>query len=74
MSILGPARLGPARLRRLTVGRYERLVLRASALREQLHTNVDRMLNDVVSFKIRVQRSLDDYKGFVAGELERELS
>jgi kinetochore protein NDC80 len=74
VSNLGPARLGPAQLRGLTVRRYERLVLRSSALREELHRNVDRMLNDVVSFKISVQRKLDNYEGFVAGELERELS
>lgn len=31
------------------------------------------MLNDVIKFKIHVQRSLDDYEGFVTEELEREL-
>jgi kinetochore protein NDC80 len=31
------------------------------------------MLNDVIKFKIHVQKSLDDYEGFVADELEKEL-
>lgn len=53
--------------------RYEQLVLRAGSLREELHTEIDRMLNDVIKFKIHVQKNLDDYEGFVADELEKEL-
>ncbi|KAF4455869.1 kinetochore protein NDC80, partial [Fusarium austroafricanum] len=52
---------------------YEQLVLQANALREELHTEIDRMLNDVIKFKIHVQKNLDDYEGFVADELEKEL-
>ncbi|GKU00971.1 unnamed protein product [Fusarium langsethiae] len=52
---------------------YEQLVLQANALREELHTEIDRMLNDVIKFKIHVQKSLDDYEGFVTEELEKEL-
>ncbi|KHN99044.1 Kinetochore protein Ndc80 [Metarhizium album ARSEF 1941] len=52
---------------------YEQLVLRASSLREELHTEIDRMLNDVIKFKIHIQKNLDDYEGFVADELEKEL-
>ena len=48
-------------------------MLRASSLREELHTEIDRMLNDVIKFKIHVQKNLDDYEGFVADELLREL-
>lgn len=48
-------------------------MLRASALREELHTEIDRVLNDVIKFKIHIQRNLDDYEGFVADELEKEL-
>lgn len=55
------------------LSRYEQLVLRANSLREELHTEIDRMLNDVIKFKIHVQKNLDDYEGFVADELEREL-
>ncbi|KAI6783561.1 kinetochore protein NDC80 [Emericellopsis cladophorae] len=52
---------------------YEQLVLRANSLREELHTEIDRMLNDVIKFKIHVQKGLDDYEGFVTEELEGEL-
>jgi kinetochore protein NDC80 len=31
------------------------------------------MLNDVIKFKIHVQKGLDDYEGFVTEELEGEL-
>lgn len=48
-------------------------MLQANALREELHTEIDRMLNDVIKFKIHVQKNLDDYEGFVADELEKEL-
>lgn len=47
--------------------------MRANSLREELHTEIDRMLNDVIKFKIHVQKNLDDYEGFVADELEKEL-
>lgn len=53
--------------------RYEQLSLRANALREELHTEIDRMLNDIIKFKIHVQKNLDDYEGFVTDELEKEL-
>ena len=49
------------------------MVVRANALREELHTEIDRILNDVIKFKIHVQKNLDDYEGFVADELEKEL-
>ncbi|KAG5975117.1 kinetochore-associated Ndc80 complex subunit ndc80 [Claviceps digitariae] len=52
---------------------HEQLVLRANSLREELHTEIDRMLNDIIKFKIHVQKNLDDYEGFVADELEKEL-
>lgn len=31
------------------------------------------MLNDVVKFKMHVQKNLEDYEWFVADELEKEL-
>lgn len=31
------------------------------------------MLNDVIKFKMHVQRSLEEYETFVADELEQEL-
>jgi kinetochore protein NDC80 len=48
-------------------------VLRANTLREELHTEIDRMLNDVIKFKIHVQKNLEEYENFVTDELEREL-
>lgn len=32
------------------------------------------MLNDTIKFKMHVQKSLEDYEGFVADELEKELA
>jgi kinetochore protein NDC80 len=31
------------------------------------------MLNDVIKFKMHVQKNLEDYESFVADELEKEL-
>ncbi|PSR75983.1 HEC/Ndc80p family-domain-containing protein [Coniella lustricola] len=53
---------------------YEQLTIRANALREELHTEITRMLNDTIKFKMHVQKSLEDYEGFVADELEKELN
>lgn len=43
-------------------------------MREELHTEITRMLNDTIKFKMHVQKSLEDYEGFVADELEKELN
>ncbi len=55
------------------LSRYEQLTLRANALREELHTETMRMLNDVIKFKMHVQKSLEEYEHFVTDELEKEL-
>ena len=52
---------------------YEQLTLRANALREEMHTNVESMLNDVIRFKVHVQKGLEDYESFVVDEVEQEL-
>ncbi|KAI1380293.1 HEC/Ndc80p family-domain-containing protein [Hypoxylon crocopeplum] len=52
---------------------YEQLTLRANSLREELHTEIERMLNDIIKFKVHIQKNLEDYEGFVADELEKEL-
>ncbi|KAH6647552.1 HEC/Ndc80p family protein [Truncatella angustata] len=52
---------------------YEQLTLKANALREELHTEIERMLNDIIKFKVHVQKNLEDYESFVADELEKEL-
>ncbi len=53
--------------------RYEQLTLRANSLREELHTEIEKMLNDIIKFKVHIQKNLEDYEGFVADELEKEL-
>ncbi|KAL2113155.1 hypothetical protein VUR80DRAFT_10024 [Thermomyces stellatus] len=52
---------------------YEQLTVRANALREELHTEIDRILHDTIKFKIHIQTNLSDYENFVADELEKEL-
>jgi kinetochore protein NDC80 len=54
--------------------RYEQLTLRANALREELHTEIEKMLNDIIKFKIHVQKNLEDYEAFVMNEVEKELA
>jgi kinetochore protein NDC80 len=51
--------------------RYEQLQLRANSLREELHTEIERMLDDIVRFKLHVQKNLEDYEQFIADEVER---
>lgn len=53
--------------------RFEQLTIRANSLREELHSEVEKMLGNVVNFKIHVQTSLEDYENFVAREVEQEL-
>ena len=58
--------------RLLTYYRYEQLTIRAAALREELHTQVERVLNDVIKFKIHIQQKLEDYEVFVDGEVSND--
>lgn len=41
-------------------------------MREELHTELERMLNDIIKFKVHVQTSLEGYEEFVAQEVEAE--
>jgi kinetochore protein NDC80 len=52
---------------------HEQLTLRANQLREELHTGVESMLNDIIRFKVHVQKGLEDYESFVVEEVEQEL-
>lgn len=54
--------------------RYEQLTLRANSLREELHTEIEKMLNDIIKFKVHVQKNLEDYEGFVVDEVEHDLA
>ncbi|GAM87967.1 hypothetical protein ANO11243_059960 [Dothideomycetidae sp. 11243] len=51
---------------------YEQLTLKSASLREELHTELERMLNDIIKFKVHVQTSLEGYEEFVAQEVEAE--
>lgn len=31
------------------------------------------MLNDIIKFKVHIQKNLEDYEGFVVDEVENEL-
>lgn len=53
--------------------RHEQLTLRADALREELHSKTERILNDIIKFKVHVQKSLEDLEGLVVDEVEGEL-
>ena len=57
----------------LILHRYEQLTLRANTLREELHTEIEKMLNDIIKFKVHIQKNLEDYEGFVVDEVELEL-
>ena len=57
----------------LNIIRYEQLTVRANALREELHTEIERILNDVIKFKVHIQKNLEDFEGFVVDEVEHEL-
>lgn len=52
---------------------YEQLTVRAAALREELHTEIERMLNDVIKFKLHIQKNLEEYEDFIAEEVDRDL-
>ncbi|CZR61139.1 probable TID3 Outer kinetochore protein-part of Ndc80p complex [Phialocephala subalpina] len=52
---------------------YEQLTLKANALREELHTEIEKMLNDIIKFKVHIQKNLEEYEGFVVDEVEHEL-
>lgn len=58
---------------KLICRRYEQLTLRANALREELHTEVEKMLSDVVKFKVHIQIKLEEYEDLVATEGAQEL-
>lgn len=42
-------------------------------MREDLHTEIDKILHDTIKFKIHIQTNLSEYENFVADELEKEL-
>lgn len=61
------------RLWSLIICRYEQLQVRANTLREELHTEIERMIDDIVRFKLHVQTKLEEYEQFIADEVEGSL-
>lgn len=52
--------------------RYEQLTLKSASLREELHTELEKIMNDIIKFKVHIQTSLEGYEEFVAQEVEAE--
>lgn len=52
---------------------YSQLKLRSEALREDLHSEVERMLQDIIKFKVHVSKNLEDYESIVCDEVNQEL-
>ncbi|PSK55926.1 Kinetochore protein ndc80 [Elsinoe australis] len=51
---------------------YEQLTLKSASLREELHTELEKIMNDIIKFKVHIQTSLEGYEEFVAQEVEAE--
>ena len=52
---------------------WEGMQTEAGQVREELHGNCERMLEDVVRFKLHVQKSLEEWEKAVGDEVEQEL-
>ncbi|KAF2086802.1 hypothetical protein K490DRAFT_43922 [Saccharata proteae CBS 121410] len=51
---------------------YEQLTLRAADLREYWHTEIEHMLNDIVKFKLHIQKGLEDFEELMDEEVSKE--
>lgn len=56
-----------------TLVAWEGMQVQAGGVREKLHRGVEGCLEEVVRFKVRVQRGLEEFEGWVGGEVEAEL-
>lgn len=52
---------------------WEAMREEAGKLREQLHAGVERALEEVIRFKVHVQKGLEEFEGWVGDEVEAEL-
>ena len=52
---------------------YERLVQRVGEVREELHTKIANMLDEVIKFKVHIQKGLGDFEEWVVAEQEEEM-
>ena len=48
------------------------MTLKSTALREALHSELERILGEIVNFKLHIHGSLEAYEEFVAQEVEAE--
>jgi kinetochore protein NDC80 len=52
---------------------WESMREEAAKVREDLHGNVERLLEEVIRFKVHIQRGLEEFEGWVGEEVEGEL-
>jgi kinetochore protein NDC80 len=52
---------------------WESMREEAGRVREQLHAGVERALEEVIRFKVHVQKGLEEFEGWVGDEVEAEL-
>jgi kinetochore protein NDC80 len=52
---------------------WESMREEAAKVREDLHSGIERCLEDVIRFKVHVQKGLEEFEGWVGEEVEAEL-
>ncbi|KIW46787.1 uncharacterized protein PV06_02424 [Exophiala oligosperma] len=52
---------------------WESMREEAARVREELHSGIERCLEDVIRFKVHVQKGLEEFEGWVGEEVEVEL-
>ncbi|ETI25361.1 hypothetical protein G647_02133 [Cladophialophora carrionii CBS 160.54] len=52
---------------------YEYMREESARVREELHGGIERLLEDVIRFKVHVQKGLEEFEGWVGEEVEVEL-
>jgi kinetochore protein NDC80 len=52
---------------------WEGMQEEAGRIREELHSGIERILEEVVNFKVHVQKGLEEFEGWVTEEVEGEL-
>ena len=52
---------------------WEAMQEEAGRVREELHSGIERILEEVVNFKVHVQKGLEEFEGWVTEEVEGEL-
>ena len=52
---------------------YERMREEASKVQEDLHGQVERALEEIIKFKVHIQKGLEEFEGWVVDEVQAEL-